>query len=167
MAFRDLTLWNRGRKNTPAERDFDHPLFSLQKEMNSLFEDFFGGFGLTPSEGTFGEFQFTPRVNVSETDKMIEISAELPGIDPKDVNVSIADNSITIKGEKKAHHEEKDKHYYRVERSYGSFTRTIPLPTEVDMNNIAATFTQGVLHVSLPKVEGVPKTVKKIPIKTD
>jgi HSP20 family protein len=102
---------------------------------------------------------------VSETDKEIKVSAELPGMDDKDIDVSLTRDALTIKGEKKEEKEDKGKDYYKMERSYGSFTRSIPLPVEVDTDKVQATFKKGVLEITLPKTAKAIQETKKIPIK--
>jgi HSP20 family protein len=103
-------------------------------------------------------------MNVTETDKEIEITAELPGLQEKDVQVNVADNVLTIKGEKKAEKEEKDTNYRLFERSYGSFSRTLDLPEGIDADAIKASISNGVLKVTVPKP--APKQVKKVEVKT-
>jgi HSP20 family protein len=102
---------------------------------------------------------------VSETDKEIKVSAELPGMDEKDIDVSLTRDSLTIKGEKKQETEDKGEDYYRMERSYGSFTRSIPLPIEVDTDKVQATFKKGVLEITLPKTARAIQETRKIPVK--
>lgn len=103
-----------------------------------------------------------PKVNISEIDKEIHITADLPGLTEEEVNVEIQDGVLTLSGEHKQEKEEKDKKFYRVERSYGSFSRSFVLPAPVDENAVEAHMKDGVLHVVLPKVE---QTKKKIEIK--
>ena len=152
-----------------VRREWEHPFASFQKEMNKLFDDFFGGFDLTPwphSEGRLAA-TFTPRVDVSETDKEIKVSAELPGMDEKDLDVSLTRDTLTIKGEKKEEKEDKGKDYYRMERSYGSFVRSIPLPFDIDTDKVQATFKKGVLQVVLPKSAKAIQEAKKIAVKPE
>ncbi len=141
------------------------PFLSLQREMNRLFDDAFGGY-LTPARGNGGDGarQLIPSVDVKETDKAIEIEAELPGVEEKDVQVTLEDKVLTIKGEKKAEKEETKKDYYSCERSYGSFLRSFELPANVDAGKVDATFSKGVLKVTVPKV--VAAQPKKIEVKT-
>ncbi|RMD60030.1 MAG: Hsp20/alpha crystallin family protein [Nitrospirae bacterium] len=161
--FRDIVPWGfGGRRGRGLVRREGSPFTSLQREINRMFEDFLGG-ALEPFEERFGEF--VPPVDVRETEKEVEISAELPGIDEKDIEVTVGKDSITISGEKKEEKEEKGKGYYRMERSYGSFTRTIPLPCEIDEDKAEAKFKNGVLTITLPKTETAIKETKKIPIK--
>ena len=120
---------------------------SLQREIDRLFDDFSRGF---PTFGN-GKVDLLPSMDVTETDKQIEITAELPGLEEKDVQINVADNLLTIRGEKKAEKEEKDKNYRLIERSYGSFERTLELPDGVNADAIQASIAKGVLTVTVPK----------------
>ena len=136
----------------------------LQREMNRLFDDFFRRGGPPARlEGVFGGAM--PRVDVSETDAEYEVKAELPGLEEKDVEVLLDRNMLTLKGEKRAEREEKDKDYHLTERSFGSFRRTIPLPMEVDQDKVAASFKNGVLTIKLPKAEQARTQAKRVRIK--
>ncbi|MEW6117366.1 MAG: Hsp20/alpha crystallin family protein [Nitrospirota bacterium] len=165
MAFRDLVPRTFGKREVRVKRNGDDPFTMLQREMNDLFDNFFRSFDIAPFGSRMGEF--TPRVDVSETDKEIKVSAELPGMDEKDIEVTLNKDSLTIKGEKKEEKEDKGKDYYRMERSYGSFSRTIPLPLEVETDRAEATFKKGVLTVTLPKTAKAIKETKKIAIKAE
>jgi HSP20 family protein len=134
------------------------PFAALRREIDRLFEDFSRGF---PS---IRGADLTPRMDVYETDKEIELTAELPGLEEKDVEINIADGLLTIHGEKKSEREEKDKNYRLIERRYGSFSRTVELPSDVDPDKIKATISKGILKVSIPKPP--EKNVKKIEVKT-
>lgn len=138
----------------------DNPFMSLQREIDRLFDDFTRGF---PAFSTGRANEMLPSVDVTETDKQIEITAELPGLEEKDVQVNFADSVLTIRGEKKAEKEEKDKTFRLVERSYGSFVRSLQLPDGVDANAIKASIDKGVLKVTVPKP--APAQVKKIDVK--
>jgi len=169
MAITDLVPWKRGAKNVLVRREEEVPFYSLEREVNRLFDDFFGsGFGLTPFNGGFMEQYgaFNPQVDVTENDQEIKVAAELPGLTEKDVEVSLANDMLTISGEKKTEREDKGENYYRMERSYGSFQRTIPLPTEVEADKVDATFKNGVLQITLPKLHLGEDIKKKISIKT-
>ena len=104
-----------------------------------------------------------PTMDVTETEKEIEITAELPGLEEKDVQINVADGVLTIRGEKKAEKEEKDKDYRLLERTYGSFSRTLELPAGVDPDTIKASIAKGVLTVTVPKP--APAEVKKVEVK--
>ena len=140
----------------------DNPFISLQREIDRLFDDFTSGFPTLPAFGN-GKTEMLPNMDVSETDKEIEITAELPGLEEKDVQINVADNLLTIRGEKKAEKEETDKNYRLIERSYGSFERTLQLPDGVNADAIKATIAKGVLKVTVPK--SAPAQVKKIDVK--
>jgi len=142
-----------------------NPFMSLQREIDRLFEDFTRGFpAMTAFGGNGGAAALMPSMDVTETDKEIEITAELPGLEEKDVQVNVADNLLTIRGEKKVEKEQKDKNYRLVERSYGSFERTIELPEGVNADAIKANISKGVLKVSIPKP--APAQAKKIDVKS-
>lgn len=160
MAMRDLAPWRRG---TPARREEQQPMDVWRQEMDRWFDRWFGGFGLAPFEGQWEGFM--PRVDVTETDNEIQVSAELPGIDPQHVDVSVSHDVLTISGEKREEREEKEKNYYRTERSYGSFRRSVQLPMEVDTNRADATFKNGLLTVTIPKTEQARER-KKVEVKT-
>jgi HSP20 family protein len=134
-----------------------NPFMSLQREVDQLFDDFTRGWP------TVGANQLVPSTDVTENDKEIQITAELPGLEEKDVQINVADDVLTIKGEKKAEKEEKDKNYRLVERSYGAFSRSIELPAGIDSNSIKASIAKGVLTVVVPKP--APAQVKKIEVK--
>ncbi|MCE9614278.1 MAG: Hsp20/alpha crystallin family protein [Lentisphaerae bacterium] len=163
MSIRDLVP--RGiKRRTPVRRLEDNDLFSFHREMNRLFDEFFSDAGLLPSGGADreGSGRFSPRVNVAETDTGLKVVAELPGMDEKDVTVEVDDQSITLRGERKEEHEDKQENWYRVEHTYGSFQRVIPLPAEVNGAKAEASFKKGVLTVTLPKraeVEGKKKRI--------
>lgn len=138
----------------------DNPFISLQREIDRLFDDFTRGF---PALSTGGTAELLPNLDVTETDKQIEITAELPGLEEKDVQVNLSDNVLTIRGEKKAEKEEKDKTYRLVESSYGSFVRSLELPEGVNADAIKTSIDKGVLKVTVPKP--APAQVKKIDVK--
>ncbi len=152
------------------------PFESLRREINRLFDDFDGGFwrrpfasslfDIAPSrrpEATF--VAAAPAMDVAETDNAYEVTAELPGLDEKNVEVKVANGVLTIKGEKQEDKEEKNKDYYMRERSFGSFQRSFAVPDGVDGDKIEANFKKGVLSVTLPKSADAQKAEKKITIK--
>jgi HSP20 family protein len=165
MAFR-LAPW---RKRDQLERKHDgDPFMELQREMNRLFQEFNSGFDMAPLAGG-GEAEigtWMPRVNVSENEKEVVVSAELPGMEQKDIDVSLTRNTLTIKGEKKSETEEKDKNVFRRERVYGTFLRELELPIDVEPDKVDAEFKNGVLTVKLPKSKATQQEVKKIAVKS-
>ena len=158
------SLWRSGRERGELlpSRDIWEPFGSLRRDMEGLFENFSRDFGWGPPAAA--GVGMAPRVDVSETESEIKIEAELPGVDEKDVEVVLSDGRLTIKGEKKQEKEEKKKDYHMVERSYGSFARSIALPFEADPNQVKASFAKGVLTVTVPKPPQVKAKQKKIAI---
>ena len=151
------------------------PFESLRREADRLFNDFGGRFWPSPIRGSFGLAPFRrsevgfvamPTVDISETDKAYEITAELPGMDEKNVEVKPANGLLTIKGEKQDEKEETKKDYHMRERSYGSFERSFQVPDGVDADKIEVNFKKGVLTVILPKSAEAQKAEKKITVKS-
>lgn len=152
----------RSEERSPVQRGGD-PYNYLRSQINRVFDDFWGDSWLAP-RAEIGAAGFWPQMDVTETDKEIKVSAEIPGVEAKDIDVSVENGVLTIKGEKKYEREEKEKGQYRMERSYGSFERAIELPAEVDESKAKAEFKKGVLRLTLPKKPGAPSRRKKIPI---
>ena len=156
MTIRDLMPF--GRTSVPVMRSVS-PIGDFQQEVNRLFEDFFGNASL-PSLFARGApearrmFDFAPAIDVKETEKSYRIVADVPGIDSKDVQVTIADGYVTIKGEKKTESKEEKEGYHRQERSYGSFQRVIALPDTVNFDKAEASVKDGVLSIEVPKKTG-------------
>ena len=125
-------------------------LFNLHNEMGRIFGD---AFGSQESETDMEETPWVPRVDIAETENGFEIRAELPGVSENDVNVSVTDNLLIIKGEKQQEEETEGKNYHRVERRYGSFQRSFTLPRHIETDAINAEFKDGVLTLGIPKAE--------------
>jgi HSP20 family protein len=159
----------------PAPPQVWRPFENLRHEIDRLFDDFGDGFWHSPFRASFFDgapfrraeaaLGAMPAVDVSETDKAYEITAELPGMDEKNVDVKVANGILSIKGEKQEEKEEKKKDYYRRERSFGSFERSFSVPDGVDSDKIEASFKKGVLTVTLPKSADAQKAEKKIAVK--
>jgi len=145
------------------------PFEHLRREIDRLFDDFDGGFWRAPFRMPHWPRSVTwpsmPAVDVTDTEKAYEITAELPGMDEKNVEVKVANGVLTIKGEKEEDKEEKKKDYYVRERNFGSFERSFQVPDGVDADKIEANFKKGVLTVTLPKKPEAQKTAKKIDVK--
>ncbi|ABC77598.1 Hsp20/alpha crystallin family protein [Syntrophus aciditrophicus] len=156
------TVWRRSE--TPLRRAEESPFLALHREMNRMFDDFSRGFDLSPFDGGWS-WGFSPPVDVREDEKEVTVKAELPGMEEKDIEVNLADNGLTIKGEKKAEKEEKGKDNWYRETSYGAFHRFIPLPEGLDKEKVDARFKNGVLTVTLRRLEEAKG--KKIAIKAE
>jgi len=152
MNFRDLlpAKW-MGHDKLMRQGD-DMPYRTWDRHMSRLFEDFLSGNAFTDGNGGW-DLAAVPRADISETDKELQVTVDLPGLDEKDVDVTVSNGVLTIRGEKKAEHEEHGKNFYCQERSVGAFQRSIPIPVEVDTDKVDATFKKGVLHITMPKTE--------------
>lgn len=148
----------KARVGAPDRWISDSPFFALHREMNRLFDDTFRTLGATQ----FGAAAGWPSVEVSETDKSVKVTAELAGIDEKDLELHVEDDVLTLKGEKRTETEDKDKHYS--EHFYGRFERRLQLPSAVDEKRAEATFKNGVLTVILPKSDRAKDAAKRIVI---
>lgn len=159
----------------PMTTDLWRPLEKLRRQVDHLFEDFNRGSGLSP----FGRGLFDvdplwrrelighsiPAVDITEKEKSFELTAELPGMDQKNIEIKLSNGSLIIKGEKKEDKEEKSKGYHLSERHYGAFERVFNLPKGVDAEKIEASFSKGVLCISMPKKPEAMKADKVLPIK--
>lgn len=165
MTMRDLMRWNRG---VPVRTTEDNPFYALQDEMYRMFDDFFGhGFTGAPTFTRLGwpEGGYAPKVEVEETDKGFTVKAEMPGMTEKDIEVTLAREFLTIKGEKKEETEHKEGNYFRTERTFGRFHRVVPLPCEVVTDKVDATFKNGVLTVKLTRAEPAKGEATHVEIK--
>lgn len=186
MELKKLAPWNWFKK----EEEMDHgvpikqgkaggipgqydPMLQLHRDIDHLFDRFFRGFH-APMLTEWPNLQafeasglIKPKVDLHASEKEYVLTAEIPGVSEKDVSLDIANNTMTIKGEKKQEKEAKEKNYYRLERSYGSFQRVLSLPEDVDQDAIKASFKDGVLSVTMPR-KAMPKSdTKQIKITAD
>ena len=163
MAMRDLIPWNRGREVSVRRGDEANPFLTLHREMNRLFDDAFRGFDLAvPSnERFFDRTMGWPNIEVSETDKELKVTAELPGLEENDIEVELTNGVLAIRGEKKTETEDKDRRFS--ERYYGHFERRIPVD-DVEQDEVAASFKNGALTVTLPKSPTAQQKVKRVAI---
>jgi HSP20 family protein len=160
MAARDLIPWARFR--TPAQRgESTNPLTAFHDQMNRLFDEFSRDLDV-PGMGLSTDFGF-PHVELSETDKEVKVEAELPGLSEGDIDLTLQDGALILRGEKKSAVEDKSRRVS--ERFYGRFERVIPLPSEVREDQVNAAFKNGVLTVTLPKSAAAAQKSKRIPIK--
>src|SRR5215468_6166002 len=161
------------KKTAPTQTNVPDVWNSFRGEMDRLFDRFgFPSlrrvFDIEPSWRSASSFSFsTPAINMSEDDKAYKISAELPGTDPKDIDVSLSGDTLVVKGEKRQEKEEKDKNYHFSERFYGSFQRSFQLPLSIDRDKVAADFSNGVLTITLLKTAEAQKPQKKIEVKSN
>ena len=162
MVNRALGPWSGGRSPLGLARD---PFGSFRREMDRLFDDFF-----TPTEGrTFAPSAVAesmwPRIDVEETDKAYVVTAEVPGLDEKDIELNLRENLLTISGEKREERQDQKRGAAYAERFYGQFRRTIPFDIEVDEDKVDAKFKNGVLTVSLPKSQKPEAKARRIEVK--
>jgi HSP20 family protein len=165
MNMRDLIPWGRNERSSSVpgayRNDEANPFLTLHREMNRLFDDVFNRFDST-MPAFLSRMPAWPSVEVTETDTDVRIAAELPGMDEKDVEVSVNDDVLVIRGEKKAQAEDTGRQFS--ERYYGRFERRIPLPFEVEDDRAQASFANGVLTVTLPKSPKAEAKMKRIAI---
>ncbi len=131
----------------------------LQRQIDRVFDDFAGRWSAAPNGS------YWPAIEMTETNESIDVTAELPGVDPKDIDISAVGDILTIRGEKKSEKQVKEKDYVCAERSYGAFARTLQLPFEVDTAKVEASYEKGVLKLHIAKPAGVRKETRKIAIK--
>jgi len=162
MMFRDLIPSGRTRSSVPTvpQQEEGNPFLTLHREMNRLFDDAFRGFeGSLPS--AFGMSGW-PSLEVNATDRELRVSAELPGLEEKDVEILVDKDALTIRGEKRAETQNTERHFS--ERYYGRFERVVPLPFAVEDGKAEASFKNGVLTVTLPRSEAAEEPLKRIAI---
>ena len=146
---REVNLWS-------PVNDLTNELFTMQREIDHMFDRFRGG-----SVENNANLPWSPVVDIAEEKDQYIVRAELPGVDKNDVKITVENNLLSIRGEKKIEAEKEGKNYHRVERSYGSFFRSFTLPSTVESNKIEATYSDGVLSLSIPKaVEAKPKEIE-------
>jgi HSP20 family protein len=163
MAIKDLIPWNDRGRELGIHRGSDiHPFFALHREMNRMFDDVFRGFDFAPLRATrASDWPGWPQIDIDETEKEVRITAELPGLDEKDVSLEIANGVLSISGEKKSESEDKARRFS--ERYYGRFERRIPLE-DVDEDKASAAFKNGVLTITVPKSAEAKSDVRRIAI---
>lgn len=168
MPITDLIPWRPKSRALAVRRGAERSPFALMRDLDRWMESFFDrDWALSPWEWLEETWEtFTPRVDVKETAKKVVVTAELPGLDEKDIEISVVGDTLVLSGEKRQEEEEQGEDYYRMERRYGSFRRVIPLPCEVEVDKAEATFKKGVLTITLPKTPEAQSARKTIPIKT-
>jgi HSP20 family protein len=168
MCAMSLLPFNRGRsvsRRRPEEAD---PLLALRQEMSRVFDDFFSGVGLPSFAGTGPTSTvtaiLTPRMDVSETDDAVQLAVELPGLDEDDVEVTLDGDVLTIRGEKVTERDEDERDYHIIERTEGTFLRTLRLPFEADPEQVQAAFQDGVLTIAIPKPKEAQQKSRRIEV---
>ena len=163
MAIRDLIPFTRETTTPSLWRDWDTPVSGFRREMDRLFDDFFRTSSLTRFGEVGGLSANWPSIDVKDKDNELLVTAEVPGLTDKDVELFVDNGMLTIRGEKKAEHEERG----YSERFFGKFERQIPLPSGVDEQNCKADFRDGLLTIHLPKTKEAEEAKKKIPINAE
>ncbi|SKA32715.1 Hsp20/alpha crystallin family protein [Consotaella salsifontis] len=163
MSMRDLIPWTRNDKLAPTSYGIeDHPLFTLQREMDRFLDNAWRRFAISPNERDMFASGW-PSMEMSETEREIRVTAEIPGLDEKDVEVLFDNGVLTLKGVKKSEVEDKERQFS--ERFFGRFERRLAIGDGIDRDHIDASFKNGVLTIVLPKTEEAKAETKRIPIK--
>jgi HSP20 family protein len=164
MNFGSLIPW-RDKSNVPMSREeATDPFVSLRRDVDRIFEEAFNGFGRGLSAWS-GASAVTPTLDIADTDTEVVVTAELPGLDEKDFEVTLAGDILTIKGEKKAEAERRNGDAYYVERRFGQFSRSVRLPFEAEDESIEAKYDKGVLTIRIPKPADAQRSVRRIEVK--
>lgn len=158
MQFKDLIPWGRREPSSIGAGEAT-PLMTLQHDLNRVFDEYWNRFTALAPTGF-------PKTDVADNENQIEVKVDLPGMDEQDIDISVTEDTLTIKGEKRSESEEKNKDFYLHERSYGAFMRTVPLPVGIQADKAEAEFKKGVLTVTLPKAPGTASRSKKIQVKS-
>ena len=171
-----IRRWTRRRSNGDgrtemAQRDeLDEtmrPIMNLRRRIDRVFQEFFDDVPTANMPSMMEQMSVQPRLDLRETEEAYEISADVPGMTDEDIEISVSDSSLMIRGERSLEESDEDDNYVRRERSYGMFRRRIPLPNNVERGEITANFNNGVLNIELPKTEEARSNWKKIDIDTD
>lgn len=156
----NLIPWRRKRERESHRFEPTTALERFRQEVDALWNSFFGGPWLAGREGPALGPARLPRTDVAETERELTVTMELPGVDPQDVQIEVAGGMLTVQGEKRREKVEKQKNYHFVERCYGSFHRTVPLPSFVDADQVDAAYKNGVLTIRIPKMAAAqPKRI--------
>jgi HSP20 family protein len=161
MNRRQLIPWRK--EIMPLSAIEESPFQMLWQDINRTVDNFFNDFGERPFRPT--SQSFSPSLNMTENDTAFTVAVEVPGVAENDIDITLTQNTLTIKGEKKEEQEEKTDQYYHFERQYGSFCRHIPLPPNtIDQDNVTASFDKGILTITLPKLAEAQQIMKRIPV---
>lgn len=168
----DILPVKRDQYQPPSSSEVGHPMVQLHREVDRLFEDVFRNFGMPSISGRAagpwaGAAQFNPELNVSSDEESYHISLEAPGLEKDDIDIKIQDNRLVISGQKDDSSEDKDRHYYRIERRYGAFQRVLALPEDVNQQDISANMKNGVLNIHMPRSASAHTEGRKVAIRAD
>lgn len=165
---RKLMPWRRDRTETAVTRHEDNPFLDLHRRMNEVFADFFAEGGEDPfwprGLPRLRDLPSAPKVDVAETDTAVVVTADLPGLDEKNVEVTLDDRLLTIRDRREEEKNETKRSYHLIERSYGEVQRAIQLPAGIDRDQVKAAFKNGVLTVTLPKTPEAKATSRRIEV---
>lgn len=156
--------WERGEA---FRKDIEHYLTQMQRDMEKMFTDLRKNWDFQIEEASKLMKKFIPSLNVSEDEQKIIIRVDLPGVEPKDVNISLENHTLVIEGEKKEEKKSEKEEFKLLESAYGHFKRAIALPEIIDSSKVEATYKNGILTIILPKKEDIQKSKQKIQIKTE
>jgi len=166
--FKALVPWKEKAPAPAPKHDFYDPLVTFRREVDRMFDDFFSGFGggraLGPASGAWSNV--APMMELAETDKEIVVTAELPGLEDKDFEVSVSGDVLTLKGEKRAEQEHRNGDTTYTERRFGAFSRSVRLPFEIGEENVDARYDKGVLTIRVPKPADLQRAARRIDVKT-
>ncbi len=163
-----ITKRNENNDNSrfPTVRDPLSGIFSLREAMDRLFdESFWSPFGLLESDRSRGISSFAPRVDISETDTDIKVRADIPGMNPEDINIEVTEDTLALSGSHEKSEEEKGENFYRIERQSGQFSREFVLPSKIDADSVEAKAKHGVLTITLKKQPSEQK--RKVQVKSE
>jgi HSP20 family protein len=164
--FKALVPW-RGKSQSPVPREEPHdPFLSFRRAVDRMFDDFFNGFGRSVGSPIASYGSTMPSIDMTENDKEIVVTAEMPGLDEKDFEVTVSGDLLTLKGEKKAEHEHRDGDAYYMERRFGSFSRSVRLPFEVADDKVDAHYEKGLLTIRVPKPADMQRQTRRIEVRT-
>jgi HSP20 family protein len=167
---KNLIPWKKKSHEVEVLSPNDDPTFNLTRGMADMVNQLFRPFNDQWSRSLFRNlsgFTTTPNIDVEETDKEVRVTADLPGLEEKDVQIDLDEHFLTLRGERKDEREKKGKNFHHIERSYGAFHRSIALPDGIDRDNVNATFKKGVLKVTIGKLPGHERSVRRIPVKSE
>lgn len=165
MDFKAMVPWRNDSKSPATRENFLDPFVTFRREVDRVFDGFFEGWGRSGRPSLTGWSDPTPSIDLVENDKDITITAELPGLDEKDFELTVTGDLLTLKGEKKSEHQQHNGNSYYAERRYGAFSRSVRLPFDVKDEAVEARYDKGVLTVRVPKPAEMQRPARRIEVK--